>query len=62
MRWSEIVNESTCASNVATVVGNNGSAGSGSIGAGFDPDGDWGVYNNAKPKNQKRKGNGVLKR
>lgn len=62
MRWSEIINETTTAGNVATVVGNSGASGAGSIGAGFDPNGHWGVYNNAKPKKQKRKGSGVIKR
>jgi hypothetical protein len=57
MRWSEVEKlletssaGGTCSGNVATVPGNNGKSGNGAIGAGFDPGGDWGVYNSAKKK------------
>lgn len=54
MRWYEIVNEhatagGTGASNVATVVG-GGKSGQGAIGAGFDPNGHHGIYENPKAK------------
>lgn len=64
MRWHEIFESTTAgataAGNVATVAG---SGGVGGIGAGFDPDGDWGVYNSAKPKKgKKNSGDGVIRR
>lgn len=68
MRWSEIINEtssgSTGASNIAIVPGNT-KANKGSIGAGFDPNGDWGIYDSAKKtdrKNTKTSENQLLKR
>jgi hypothetical protein len=45
----------TGAASVATCV-----SGSGGLGAGFDPNGDWGVY--AKPKKQKKPKSSVIKR
>ena len=46
MRWSEIIESATCgatgAASVATVVGG--------LGAGFDPNGDKGIYQKAKKK------------
>lgn len=56
MRWHEIESlmetstaGGTCAGNVAVVPG-NGKSSKGSIGAGFDPNGDFGVYPNPKKK------------
>lgn len=62
MRWHEIF-ENTSSSNIATCVG---AGGKGGIGSGFDPDGDWGVYQSAKGKIKKTKTesatDGVLRR
>ncbi len=61
MRWSEIINVnesasggSTGAGSIATVSG-NGKSLKGAIGAGFDPNGDFGIYPkpNIKKKNKK---------
>lgn len=55
MRWHEIElyetssSGGTSAGNIATVPGNGKSA-KGSIGAGFDPNGDFGIYPNPKKK------------
>lgn len=56
MRWYEIVElmetstaGGTCAGNVASVPG-NGKSTKGAIGAGFDPNGDFGIYPNPKKK------------
>lgn len=52
---------STSAANVAVCIGGlNGQ--SGGIGLGFDPDGDWGVYDSAKPKKKPAPKAVVLKR
>lgn len=54
MRYSEFakLKECTTAGSVATVAGNAKSL-KGSIGAGFDSQGDWGVYDFAKKKTKK---------
>lgn len=69
MRWYEIVNEhatagGTGASNIATVVGGKGGPAKGSIGAGFDPTGHHGIYENpkAKKKTKNPSGSPVIKR
>lgn len=56
MRWKEIEQlvetssaGATCAGNVAVVPG-NGNSSKGSIGAGFNPNGDFGIYPNPKKK------------
>lgn len=49
----------TGAGNIATVVG-NGKSGVGTIGAGFDADGDYGIY--PKPKKKKKKTPSVIRR
>lgn len=55
MRWSEIINEtssagSTAAGNIATSVSGNGG-----IGAGFDPNGHKGIYDQAEKRKRKKK-------
>ena len=65
MRWHEIFESTTtgatAAGNVAVVPGGDGSTGG--IGAGFDPDGDWGVYNSSKPKKKKKStDDGIIRR
>jgi hypothetical protein len=69
MRWREIEKlletssaGGTCSGNVATVPGNDGKSGTGAIGAGFDPSGDWGVYNSAKKKPLSKKKPNVIRR
>jgi hypothetical protein len=67
MRWFEIIGEtasagSSAAGNIATVPGNSGKAGQGSIGAGFDPDGHQGIYQSAKNKSKKTEGSNILRR
>jgi len=62
MRWSEIVNEtstagSTASGNVATVVGK---AGSGAIGAGFDPNAHKGIYDAAERKKKRKKNEAAI--
>lgn len=56
MRYSEFskLDECTSAGSVATVVGNAKSV-KGTIGAGFDSNGDWGIYDFAKNKDKKKK-------
>ena len=66
MRWSEIIGESasaggTGAGNIATVVGGGKGPAKGAIGAGFDPNGDHGIYENPKAK-AKTKNASVIKR
>jgi hypothetical protein len=68
MRWSEIEKlmetgsaGATCAGNIATLPGNNNKSSAGAIGAGFDPNGDWGIYNSKKKKVPKIKPN-IIKR
>lgn len=59
MRWKEIVSEnSTTGSTSAASVAVSTSA----LGAGFDPDGDWGVYKPAKKKKKKGKAEGIVLR
>jgi hypothetical protein len=69
MRWSEVEKlletssaGGTCSGNVATDPGNNGKSGSGAIGAGFHPNGDWGVYNSVKKKTPGKKKPNVIRR
>lgn len=67
MKWNEIFEDvvlsetatagATGAGNIAVCVGAKGG-----IGAGFDPNGDWGIYNSAKPKGKKKSGPGVIRR
>jgi hypothetical protein len=61
MRWHEIFEDASagasCASNIAVSVGAQGG-----IGAGFNPNGDWGIYNSAKKKGKKGKKSAMLRR
>jgi hypothetical protein len=69
MRWFEIerLMETSsagvsCAGNIATMSGNNDKSSDGAIGAGFDPNGDWGIYANKKPKIKSKKKPNVIRR
>jgi len=59
MRWHEIVSETasggaTASGNVASVVGSLGTARREQpLGAGFDPNGDYGIYEKPKKKSKK---------
>lgn len=58
MRYRELIKETssaggTCSANIATVV--NPNSDNQPIGFGFDPDKDWGIYNFAKKKKDKKK-------
>lgn len=46
---------STCAANISVSPSNLGFISRNSIGVGFDPDGDYGVYPNPKKKKDKKK-------
>lgn len=66
MRYRDIQNlmetasaGATGAGNIATVAG-NGKTSVGTIGAGFDADGDYGIY--PKPKKKKKKTASVIRR
>lgn len=58
MRYWEILElknlkECTSSSSIATSVSPVTSKGA--LGVGMDPDGDWGIYNDMKPKKKKKK-------
>lgn len=66
MRWYEIIGETASAGasgagNIAVVPGNGGKGGKGSIGAGFDPDGHHGIYQNVE-QSKKAKGPSIIRR
>lgn len=60
MRYKELIESSTagatCASNIAIVPGNTGKViKRPGIGAGFDADGDYGIYEPSKKKSKNKK-------